>query len=67
MNITYLIGAGASAQALPVVDENFNNRFILFCRILIDNKREFEKPEGSHYKEFLEKVIMELPLHYSTL
>lgn len=63
MNITYLLGAGASAEALPIVGKNFNDRFILFCKIVLDSK--YSSSTNTTYKDFIWKVINELPKHYS--
>lgn len=63
-NITYLIGAGASANAIPVVGNNFNNHLITFCDLLIDNSRKYYSNYSKH-RDFIERIIRELPHHYS--
>lgn len=60
MNVTYLIGAGASAQAIPTV-RDFNTRFILFIDLLKDS----DPTINDKVREFYQAVKEDVPTHYS--
>ena len=64
MNVTYLLGAGASIEAIPAVGEKFNERFMVFCQLLVINCRD-SYPPTSKNRDFIERAIRELPKHYS--
>ncbi|MFN8287764.1 MAG: hypothetical protein U0V74_13490 [Chitinophagales bacterium] len=66
MNVTYIIGAGASAQAIPPVGERFNQRLKLFCEYLSFHSRNYgSETDQKNLKDFLQEVITEVPKHYS--
>jgi hypothetical protein len=56
-NVTYYLGAGASAGALPVVGERFNKRFGIFCQLL-------RTKTGQHFGNYENQVIQFLDMVY---
>ncbi len=68
MNVTYLLGAGASANALPTY-ENFKSRYDKFLSMFMDTNRnqlnEFERT-GAENIYSLGQVFLEEFLFHST-
>jgi hypothetical protein len=64
-NITYLFGAGASANALPVV-KIFNERLEKFQEYLKVNKRKFSSSDLETFMDDL-KIILEESKKHSTI
>jgi hypothetical protein len=61
--VVYLLGAGASANAIPVVN-SLTNRFKYFCR----HYQEYLKNNGNEPADELtkrHKLIMEIENHYT--
>jgi len=66
MNVTYLLGAGASANALPIV-ANFEERFSFFLDLFKEKciAGRFDDSDKKLVSEFIEKINSELRFQYS--
>lgn len=64
MKLTYYTGAGASFNSIPTVGDEFNKQFILFSQIVAENSKRYY-PHAPKHLHFIEKVIEQLPFHYS--
>lgn len=63
--ITYYLGAGASANALPVVGEKFNQRFGYFCEIIRLKNWQLRQDFKNQTHLFIEKIHREFGYYYS--
>ncbi|MEY2829037.1 MAG: hypothetical protein RIQ33_895, partial [Bacteroidota bacterium] len=62
--VTYLLGAGASANALPLVGDDFKNRFEVFVND-IKRVRPANQSRLRHYNSFLDDALKHIKNHAS--
>lgn len=64
-NVTYYLGAGASAEALPVLGKSFNTRFGMFCQLVRDQASQLYRSQEHPVLQFLYQVYREFSYYYS--
>ena len=63
-NIVYMLGAGASFHALPIVS-NLNSRFKIFCDHILDYNQKYSEARFVYLKREIAILLEKISSHYT--